>query len=94
MSDADWDTGSSDDSWSSDGETSDEGLGATMVESASEAADQAYCYVSSAWAVPNVTIYAPSQSEADKKAPSGTTYCHDGPCTYEGKFEPLEEGCG
>lgn len=91
MSDTGWET-DSDESW-----PSDDGASTTTEESSSEVqadADQPFCYVSSAWAVPNVTIYAPSRDEADKKAPTGTTYCHDGGCTYEGKFEPIEEGCG
>jgi hypothetical protein len=84
MSDTDWETGS-EESW-----PSDEGASATTEA----AADQPFCYVSSAWATPNVTIYASSRDAADGKAPSGTTYCHDGSCMYEGKFEPIEEGCG
>jgi hypothetical protein len=54
-----------------------------------------FCYVSNDWAKPNTTIAAKDRDEADKRgAGLGLVFCHTGACTYEGKFEPLEEGCG
>jgi hypothetical protein len=98
MSDADWSDVESEESWPSDegaSSTSDETSSQDLDEIGEEMAeDQAFCYVSSGWAVPNTTIHAPTREKADKKAPIGLTYCHDGSCMYEGKFEPLEEGCG
>jgi hypothetical protein len=97
MSDSDWGNGDSGGDVSSSGgdwSSGDEGVGIETVSSVDKGPDLAFCYVSDAWAVPNVTIYAPSREEADRKAPTGRTYCHDGACKFEGKFEPLEEGCG
>jgi hypothetical protein len=97
MSDSDWEVIGSEETWPTDegvSSSSDE----TIIEDGESpdemAEDQPFCYVSSGWAAPNTTIYAPTREKADKKAPIGLTYCHDGSCMYEGKFEPLEEGCG
>jgi hypothetical protein len=100
MSDSDWGNGDSGDSggdasssggdWSSGDESA---IGVDNASGVGKGPDLAFCYVSDAWAVPNVTIYAPSREEADRKAPTGRSYCHDGPCKFEGKFEPIDEGC-
>lgn len=55
--------------------------------------DGSFCFVSTEWAAPSKTIHASDRREAERRAGAGRVFCKEGPCTFEGQMEPLQEGC-
>ncbi len=68
------------------------GKGSSMV-APQDGIEIAFCFVSTAWAVPNTTIYAPDRDAAKRRASGSLVYCKDGPCSNDGEMEPLKESC-